>query len=75
MNKHRLTYAQLKGANLSTEMISVNVYPNGDIHYKFKNPTDDLRATKPWGGKITDNRAKALFKELATGTHYIEVTL
>jgi len=75
MNKHCLTFAQLWGANLSTQIISVNVYPNGDIHYKFKNPTTDLRATKPWGGKITDNRAKALFEGLETGTYYIEVTL
>ena len=75
MNKHRLTFAQLKGANLSTEIISVNVYPNGDISYQFKNPTTDLRVTKPWGSKMTDNRAKALFEGLATGTHLIEVTL
>ena len=70
----KLTLAQLKNVNVSTRIISVNVYPNGDMHYKYANPTTDLRATKPWGSKMTDDKAKALFKNLATGTHYIEVT-
>ena len=69
----RLTFAQLRDANLSAQIISVNVYPNGDVFYKFANPTTDLRATKPWGSEITDNKAKALFKNLSVGTHYIEV--
>ena len=71
----KITYAQLRDANLPAQIMYVNISPNGDIYYKFKNPTTDLRATKPWGGKITDNRAKALFEGLATGTHLIEVTL
>ena len=68
----RLTFAQLRDANLSTRIISVNVCPNGDMYYKYTNP--NLRATKPWGSKMTNNKAKALFKGLGTGTHYIEVT-
>jgi hypothetical protein len=68
-----LTFAQLKGANLSPQIISVNIYPNGDMYYKFNNPSADLRSTKPWSGKMTDDKAKALFKGLGTGTHYIEV--
>jgi hypothetical protein len=71
----KLTFDQLIDVNLSTQIISVSVYPNGDIHYKYKNPTTDLRATKPWGSKMTDLRAKALFKDLPIGTYYIEVIL
>tara|TARA_R110002126_G_scaffold84152_3_gene204763 strand:+ start:33 stop:254 length:222 start_codon:yes stop_codon:yes gene_type:complete len=71
----RLTFAQLRAANLSAQITSVNVYPNGDMFYKYANPTTtDLRAAKPWSSKITDNKAKALFTALAVGTHYIEVT-
>ena len=70
----KLTLAQLKNVNVSTRIISLNVYTNGDMHYKYANPTTDLRATKPWGSKMTDDKAKALFKGLGTGTHYIEVT-
>jgi hypothetical protein len=70
----KLTFAQLQNANLSTRIISVNVYPNGDMHYKYANSTTDLRAKKPWGSKMTDDKAKALFKGLGTGAHYIEVT-
>ena len=69
----KLTYAQLRDANLSAQIISVDIYPNGDMFYKFDNPTTDLRATKPWNSEITDNKAKALFKNLSVGTHYIEV--
>jgi hypothetical protein len=69
----RLTFAQLRAANLSAQIISVNVYPNGDMFYKYANPTTDLRATKPWNSKMTDDKAKALFKNLSVGTHYIEV--
>jgi hypothetical protein len=69
----RLTFTQLRAANLSAQIISVNVYPNGDMFYKYANPTTDLWATKPWNSEITDNKAKALFKNLSVGTHYIEV--
>lgn len=70
----KLTFAQIRDANLSAQIISVDIYPNGDMFYKFANPTTDLRATKPWNSEITDNKAKALFKNLLVGTHYIEVT-
>ena len=69
----KLTFTQLRDANLSAQIISVDIYPNGDMFYKYANPTTDLRATKPWSGKITDNKAKALFKNLSVGTHYMEV--
>lgn len=69
----KLRAAQLRAANLSAQIMSVTVYPNGDVFYKYANPTAHLRAAKPWGSKITDNKAKALFTGLAVGTHYIEV--
>jgi hypothetical protein len=67
----KLTFDQLRDAGLSLDLIDITVQPDGQVFYTRKNGSADLRATKPWGGVITDNRAKALFTPLGVGRHQV----
>jgi hypothetical protein len=64
-----LTFAQLREVQLPLNIRNVSIYPNGRMYVSFDNPSNDLRATKPWSSEVTLDKAKVLFAHLGTGVH------
>ena len=65
----KLTFAQLREANLPLSIKTVHITPQKAMWYTFANPT--LWGKRPWGSAINDPKAEALFAQLGPGDHVV----